>query len=209
MSVGLQVADLAVRHPARPHDLVVGPVSFQIEQGSALGISGETGAGKTLTLRALMGLLPFPFSMEGTIQIGSDTTPLHGGSALRAELGRRVGVVLQDPFSAFDPLKSIGSQIVEGVVRHGLLSGGEARERARTLLANTGFGQPERVMRLFPSELSGGMAQRIAIATAVMPNPAVLLADEPTSALDVNATDRSARVVGPISQSGIKVCWCL
>jgi oligopeptide/dipeptide ABC transporter ATP-binding protein len=118
------------------------------------------------------------------VELELGTIGLCDADALRAELGRRIGVVLQNPFTSFDPLKSVGSQIVEGVVRRKIMSRPEAEARARELLSEMGFADDSAVLRLFPHQLSGGMAQRISIAMAVMPQPAVVLADEPTSALD-------------------------
>lgn len=183
--IGLRVTDLMVRRgPSRAGPPAIGPVSFEVEAGRAIGIVGETGAGKTLTLRALMGLLPGGFNLTGSVQMGTAQATYSSEAQLRAELGRSVGVVLQNPYSAFDPLKSVSSQLVEGVVRRRLATKEAARSRAVDLLAQMGFGHPERVLKLFPSQLSGGMAQRVAIAMALMPQPQVLLADEPTSALD-------------------------
>jgi len=186
VSRGLKVSDLTIRRKGRSGEAAIGPLSFQAEGGTAVGIVGESGSGKTMSLRAIMGLLPPGFVMGGDVQLADDAQPLSGDEALRAELGRRFGVILQEPFSAFDPLKSVGSQIAEGVVRRGILPRGKALERAGTLLAQMGFPYVEGTLGLFRHQLSGGMAQRIAIAMAVMPNPTVLLADEPTSALDAS-----------------------
>jgi oligopeptide/dipeptide ABC transporter ATP-binding protein len=163
---------------------MIGPVSVAVAAGEAIGIVGETGAGKTLLLRSLMGLLPIGFTMSGSVSIGANGTQLQTEAALRAELGRRVGVVLQSPFTAFDPLRPVRTQLTEGVLRRKLLPPPAAKERAMNLLDQMGFERPEELIRLFPSQLSGGMAQRVAIAMAVMPDPDVVLADEPTSALD-------------------------
>ncbi|MGH3120891.1 MAG: ABC transporter ATP-binding protein [Streptosporangiaceae bacterium] len=194
---GLRVGDLTIRR-GRAGPVMIGPVSFQAAGGSTVGLVGETGAGKTLVLRALMGLLPAGFEMAGEVQIGTGQpgtgqpgagqpgtgAPHQDSAALRAELGRRIGVVLQSPFTAFDPLRPVGKQVTEGVLRRRLMSKDAARGHAASLLRQMGFDQPDELGKLFPNQLSGGMAQRIAIAMSVMPSPAVLLADEPTSALD-------------------------
>jgi oligopeptide/dipeptide ABC transporter ATP-binding protein len=180
---GLRVGDLTIRRD-RAGPVMIGPVSFEAAGGSTVGLVGETGAGKTLVLRALMGLLPAGFEMAGEVQIGADAPSLSDSAALRAELGRRIGVVLQSPFTAFDPLRPVGAQVTEGVLRRKLMSKDAAREHAAGLLRQMGFDQPNELGKLFPNQLSGGMAQRIAIAMSVMPSPDVLLADEPTSALD-------------------------
>jgi oligopeptide/dipeptide ABC transporter ATP-binding protein len=186
MTGGLHVSNLTIRRTGdkqRAGPVMIGPVSFAAGGGSTVGLVGETGAGKTLVLRALMGLLPAGFEMAGEVQIGADA-PHQDSAALRAELGRRIGVVLQSPFTAFDPLRPVGAQVTEGVLRRKLMSKVAAREHAAGLLRQMGFDQPNELGKLFPNQLSGGMAQRIAIAMSVMPSPAVLLADEPTSALD-------------------------
>lgn len=192
---GLSVEDLTV---SRSHESskggngdasgpsAVGPISFEVDAGRAIGIVGETGAGKTLTLRALMGLLPTGFSFAGSVRIGARAQPCTSEHEMRALLGRDIGVVLQNPFNAFDPLRSVGSQIVEGVVRRRIAAPASARQRALSLLGEMGFPDPSEVLGLYPNQLSGGMAQRIAIAMALMPEPAVLLTDEPTSALDAS-----------------------
>lgn len=180
-SGGLRVSGLAISHGGTP---VIGPLSFEVPAGASVTIVGETGAGKTLLLRSLMGLLPAGFEMAGEVYVSDAGKPLRTAAELRAQLGRHLGVVLQNPFQAFDPLRPVGRQVTEGVLRRKLLGKRAAQERAVTLLRQMGFDRPEEVQRLFPGQLSGGMAQRVAIATAVMPDPGVVLADEPTSALD-------------------------
>jgi oligopeptide/dipeptide ABC transporter ATP-binding protein len=179
-AAGLRVADLAISRDREP---MIGPVWFEVPAGSAVSIVGETGAGKTLLLRSLMGLLPAGFGMSGEVTV-ADGQPLRTPAQLRAELGRHVGVVLQNPFTAFDPLRPVGKQVTEGVLRRKLMTRQAAGERAVGLLRQAGFERPDELQRLFPGQLSGGMAQRVAIAAAVMPDPGVVLADEPTSALD-------------------------
>jgi oligopeptide/dipeptide ABC transporter ATP-binding protein len=179
---GLRVSDLTVRRGTASGPPAIGPISLFADRGSAVGIVGETGAGKTLTLRALMGLLPAGFYLSGSVEMAGHV--YNSEDELRRQLGRSTGVVLQNPFTAFDPLKPVGSQIIEGVVRRRIADRAAARSRSVELLGQMGFAHPSDVLKLYPGQLSGGMAQRIAIAMALMPQPRVLLADEPTSALD-------------------------
>jgi oligopeptide/dipeptide ABC transporter ATP-binding protein len=179
---GLRVSDLTVVRGSAREPPAIGPISLSADSSSAIGIVGETGAGKTLTLRALMGLLPAGFHFSGAVEM--DGHVYTSEDELRRQLGRSTGVVLQNPFTAFDPLKQVGAQVIEGVVRRRTADRTAARARSVELLEQMGFAHPGDILRLYPSQLSGGMAQRIAIAMALMPQPTVLLADEPTSALD-------------------------
>jgi oligopeptide/dipeptide ABC transporter ATP-binding protein len=181
---GLRVSDLTVVRGSAGGPAAIGPLSLSADSGSAIGIVGETGAGKTLTLRAMMGLLPAGFHFSGSVEMGEDGHVYSSEDELRRRLGRSTGVVLQNPFTAFDPLKTVGSQVTEGVVRRRIAPRAAARSRSIELLGQMGFAHPSDILKLYPSQLSGGMAQRIAIAMALMPQPTVLLADEPTSALD-------------------------
>jgi oligopeptide/dipeptide ABC transporter ATP-binding protein len=164
---------------------LVDDLSLSVYRREVVGLVGETGAGKTLTARALLGLLPRGVRAHGRARIVDEAwTDLADTSALRRLLGHETGLVTQNPAGMLDPLRRLGSQLVEGVVRLGVLPKESALERARGLLAAMGFAEPDEVMRLYPHELSGGMSQRAAIAMAMMPHPALLVVDEPTSALD-------------------------
>ena len=113
-SGGMRVSGLTVSYGGTP---MIGPVSFEVPAGASVTIVGETGAGKTLLLRSLMGLLPAGFDMAGEVYLSDAGSPLRTAAELRAQLGRHVGVVLQNPFRAFDPLRPVGRQVTEGVLR--------------------------------------------------------------------------------------------
>lgn len=159
-------------------------VDLSVAAGEMLGVVGETGAGKTVTMRAILGLLPPGLAGGGTLTIGDRVLDLGAVGALRGLLGVETGVVLQNPMGMLDPLMRIGDQLVEGVVRKRLMSPPEARGRAISLTRQMGFTDPEELMRLYPHQLSGGMAQRVTTAMGIMPRPRLLVVDEPTSALD-------------------------
>jgi oligopeptide/dipeptide ABC transporter ATP-binding protein len=161
-------------------------VSFDVAAGEIVGIVGESGSGKTVTARSLLGLLP----PSGQVTAGTavfDGTELTGLSEreLARVRGSRIALVSQEPLSGLDPVFRVGSQLAEVVRRHQRVSRAEARARAVELLRTVQIGEPERVARLYPGELSGGMAQRVSIALALAGDPALLFADEPTTALDV------------------------
>jgi oligopeptide/dipeptide ABC transporter ATP-binding protein len=163
-------------------------VELRVSPGEVCGIVGESGAGKTLTVRALLGLLPSGMVARG--EIAFDDRPARLGDR-RAD----TGVVLQNPASMLDPLMVLGKQLTEAVVYHGAMTRAEAVERAKQLLVQMGFADPSHVLALYPHQLSGGMAQRAALAMALMPSPRVLVVDEPTSALDANLRTEVLRVV--------------
>jgi peptide/nickel transport system ATP-binding protein/oligopeptide transport system ATP-binding protein len=160
-------------------------VSFDIEAGSAFGIVGESGSGKSLTLRAIMALLPAGAHVEsGSVLLDGVTLDSKGRSA-RAQRRARVAMVFQDPLSALNPVRRIGEQVAE--VPHRVLGRSRAasRQRALELLGLVGIPEPARRADAYPHELSGGMRQRVAIAMALASEPTILLCDEPTTALDV------------------------
>src|SRR5207245_190873 len=142
-----------------------------------------SGCGKTTTVLALMGLLPPNASVAGSVLLEGEDVLRGGEDSIRPHRWKDVAMVFQGAMNALNPVKTVGSQIVEPIVFHGLASGASARKMARDLLEMVGIA-PSRADR-FPHEFSGGMRQRAAIAMALACNPKVLLADEPTTALDV------------------------
>jgi ABC-type microcin C transport system duplicated ATPase subunit YejF len=164
---------------------VVSGLSFTLESGESLGLVGESGSGKTQTALAILGLLPKTASIEGSIAF--DDTEVVGASTrtlnrLRAE---RVGIVFQDPMQALNPYVPIGAQLRRILIGHGLADGREADQRVMHMLDRVGLPDPGRQFRAYAHQLSGGMRQRVMIASALIAQPTLLIADEPTTALDV------------------------
>ncbi|GAA4556845.1 ABC transporter ATP-binding protein [Planotetraspora kaengkrachanensis] len=191
----LEVRDLHVEIPmphARLH--AVRGVSFSVGTAESVGLVGESGSGKSLTLRALLGLLPRPAKVvSGTILIdGEDVTGLPAKS-LKHRLTDTMSMIFQDSLTALNPVMRVGDQIAEAPLRKLGKSRGEARAIAVDLMREVGIADPERRYQLYPHQLSGGMRQRICIAIALSTKPRLILADEPTTALDVTI---QAQVLG-------------
>lgn len=180
------VEHLGVRFRTREASVAaVNGVSFAVAAGKVLAILGESGSGKTVTLRALMRLLPARAEISGRIRIaGHDMTALDA-EGLRGVRGSKIAMIFQEPMIALDPVFSIGVQIAETIVRHEGVSYEVARRRSLELLELVQIPSAARRLKSYPHELSGGMRQRAMIALALACRPAVLLADEPTTALDV------------------------
>jgi peptide/nickel transport system ATP-binding protein len=183
----VSVADLYVRFTT-PQATVhaVNGISFDLEPGRVLGILGESGSGKSVTLRALIGLLP-PRSarIEGRIKVAGHDITRMDEPALREVRGAKIAMIFQEPMTALDPVFTIGEQIAETIVRHEALSYEAAYRRALELLDMVQIPSAARRLKAYPHEISGGMRQRAMIALALSCRPSVLLADEPTTALDV------------------------
>jgi oligopeptide/dipeptide ABC transporter ATP-binding protein len=163
----------------------VSDVSLAVAEGEIFALVGESGCGKTTLALAVMGLLPASASVEGTIEfLGRDLTTL-GEEERTALRGDRISMVFQDPASALDPAFSIGEQIAETIRAHRRVGTREAKARALKLLDEVGIPDAARRYRDPPHRFSGGMQQRVVIATALANEPALLIADEPTAALDV------------------------
>jgi peptide/nickel transport system ATP-binding protein len=184
--VALDVAGLTVRFRRRDAEIAaVNDVSFALQRRETLTILGESGSGKSVTLKALMGLLPTHAEIAGSVSLaGRSILGLPAGE-LASLRGRRISMVFQEPITALDPVYTIGAQIAETIIRHEGVDARTARHRARTLLERVRIPAAERRLGNYPHEMSGGMRQRAMIALALACSPDVLLADEPTTALDV------------------------
>jgi peptide/nickel transport system permease protein len=180
----LAVRDLTVAVAGGP-GLVTG-VSFALRPGAVLGLVGESGCGKTMTARALIGLLPDGVRVSGgSLRFAGRELAGLPEKELRAVRGREIALISQEPMVALDPVFSIGYQLTQPIRRFRGVGRAEARRIAAELLGQVGIVDPRRIMRSYPHQLSGGMAQRVCIALALTGSPRLLVADEPTTALDV------------------------
>jgi len=177
----LTVERLRVGYPGRDGSIeAVRDVSLGVDAGECVGIVGESGSGKTQLCLAVMGLLPSNARIDGIVRFAGAP-----GDAVRTVRGERIAMVFQDPQTALTPHLRIGTQMTEVLVHHRRIAVREAREAARAMLARVGISDPARCLRRYPHELSGGMRQRVLIATSLLCAPQLLIADEPTTALDV------------------------
>ncbi|SQA14515.1 Glutathione import ATP-binding protein GsiA [Streptobacillus moniliformis] len=183
----LEVKDLITSFRIKDtyHNAVDG-VSFDLKKNEVLAIVGESGCGKSTLATSIMGLHNFIYTkVSGEIKFEGNNLVDFTEKDFNNIRGAKIGMIFQDPLSALNPLMRIGDQIEEGLKYHTTLTFEERQNRVKELITKVGINNPERVMKQFPHELSGGMRQRIIIAIALSCKPDILIADEPTTALDV------------------------
>jgi peptide/nickel transport system ATP-binding protein len=184
----LQVKNLVVEFPGRRGTLrALDEISFDIAPGEILGVVGESGAGKSLTGAAIIGLLEPPGRIaSGEISLEGQRIDNLPYEQMRRIRGRKIGAIFQDPLTSLNPLYSVGRQLIETITTHLDVSESEARQRAIDLLKDTGIPAAEQRIDHYPHQFSGGMRQRVVIALALAAEPQLIVADEPTTALDVS-----------------------
>jgi oligopeptide transport system ATP-binding protein len=186
MSTLLEVEGLRVRlQTPSGYVTVVDGVDYHVEPAEVFGVAGESGSGKTVSMLALLGLLPTGAVVEGSAAFGGKDLLRLRGRQLRAVSGRDIGMVFQDPMTSLHPMLTVGRQLTEHLRRHLDLDRHAATRRAIELLEQVRIPDPSSALHAYPHQFSGGMRQRIAIAIALACGPRLLIADEPTTALDV------------------------
>ena len=198
----LSVRNLVVDFPLRRGNFrALDGVSFDIAPGEVLGVVGESGAGKSMTGSAVIGLLEPPGQItSGEVHLTGqriDTLPAAELARLR---GKRIGMVMQDPLTSLNPLFTVGEQLIETIRQHMPLSEDEARARAISLLEEAGIPRAAERINAYPHQFSGGMRQRVVIALAIAADPELVIADEPTSALDVSVQAQIIKVLKDLCQ---------
>ncbi len=184
----LAVDNLKVEFDTRRGILVaVENISFQVYPGEVFGVVGESGAGKSLSGQAIIGLLEPPGRIgEGQIHLKGQRIDQLPYNKMRRIRGKEIGMIFQDPLTSLNPLYTIGRQLTETILTHSNISHGEARDQAISLLNEVGIPAAEKRIDHYPHQFSGGMRQRVVIALALCVNPSLIIADEPTTALDVS-----------------------
>jgi peptide/nickel transport system ATP-binding protein len=197
----LSVRNLRVEFVTRHGVLrAIDDISFDIAKGEVLGVVGESGAGKSVTGLAVIGLIDPPGRIAGgEIHLSGMRIDNLQPGAMRRFRGKRIGMIFQDPLTSLNPLYRIGDQLIETIRTHTSLSDQAARRRAVDLLAEVGIPAPEKRVDAYPHEFSGGMRQRVVIALAICAEPELIIADEPTTALDVSV---QAQIISLIKRLG-------
>lgn len=176
-------------------------VSLSLKAGEALGVVGESGSGKTMILRSIVGAFALAdVTRTGTVEVAGVDMLRAAPADIKRTLGTQIGMISQNPLTALNPVRLIEHQITEPMLVHTAMSKSEARARALELMQQVGIPAPERRLREYPHQLSGGMRQRVTIAIALANEPALLLADEPTTALDVTVQDQILRLLSELQR---------
>ena len=202
----LLVEDLSVEFRTRSGIVrALENVSFSVGKGETLAIVGESGSGKSVTAYALMGILdPAGRITSGRAMLGGLDLISATSSQLAEVRGREIAMIFQNPRTALNPIRPVGRQIADVLIRHGNVTRAQAPVRAIELLRAVGITDPARRAKAFPFEMSGGMCQRVMIAVALAARPAVLIADEPTTGLDVTTQAVIMDIVGDLAaESGM------
>jgi len=210
MSLALKVENLSTHFFTKQGVVkAVNEVSFELERGSVLGLVGESGSGKSMTGYSIMGLIDPPGKVVGgRILLGDTDLRTLSAEAMRAMRGSRVAMIFQDPMMTLNPVLRIDTQMIEAIQAHENVSREAALDRCRAALAQVGIASPDERLKSYPHQFSGGMRQRVAIATAILNKPDLIIADEPTTALDVTIQGQILYEMQKLARdSGTALIW--
>lgn len=207
----LEIDDLAVRFDTQAGTIhAVNGVSFTVDEGEILGIVGESGCGKTVTMLSIQRLIPMPPGRieRGKVSFRGINLTEASEKELRKIRGREIGMIFQDPMTSLNPVMKIGKQVAEPLEEHLELTKKETRDRVIEMLSLVGIADPKSRFDDFPHQFSGGMRQRVGIATALACSPKLLIADEPTTALDVTIQAQIVDLVKSLREKlGMAIIW--
>ena len=206
----LEVSNLHTRFKVRNGFLyAVNGVSFSLDKGEMLGVVGESGCGKSVSMMSLIRLLPPAAQItDGTVVIDGEDITHASPSRMNAVRGSKVGMIFQDPMTSLNPFMKIGDQLIEGIRHHKKMSKAEALKQAVKYLDLVGISNAEHRVNEFPHQLSGGMRQRVMIAMALLGEPSLVIADEPTTALDVTIQAQIVELVKELREKlNMSIIW--
>jgi peptide/nickel transport system ATP-binding protein len=198
-SAYLDIRDLSIGLRHHPGHRLLRSVGLAVQPGEVRGLVGESGAGKTMIAKTIFDILPRAAEvLAGTVRLGAYELLSHSVRERRRLVARTSAFIPQDPLTAFNPVRRVESQITDRLTAILGLSHKEAHERARNLLAEVHISDPDRVLASYPHQLSGGMRQRVLIASAFAAEPKLIVADEPTTALDVTVQKQILRLISEL-----------